>query len=63
MPADNDSEAGAVTQAAGTRRGQRDAATLALGDVAHEPGAKKPDPILVADGIVRQFGGLTAVDV
>ena len=36
---------------------------LALADVAHEPGAPKPDPILVADGIVRQFGGLTAVDV
>ena len=32
-------------------------------DVPHEPGAKKPDPILVADGVVRQFGGLTAVDV
>ena len=28
-----------------------------------EPGAAKPDPILVADGIHRQFGGLTAVDV
>ena len=27
------------------------------------PGAKKPDPILVADGVVRRFGGLTAVDV
>ena len=47
----------------GTRRGQRDAATAALADVPHEPGAKKPDPILVADRIVRQFGGLTAVDV
>jgi branched-chain amino acid transport system ATP-binding protein len=34
-----------------------------LKDVAHEPGAKKPDPIVVADGIVRRFGGLTAVDV
>ncbi|MEI7058102.1 ABC transporter ATP-binding protein [Nocardioides sp. CCNWLW239] len=28
-----------------------------------EPGAKKPDPILVADKITRTFGGLTAVDV
>ncbi|WP_061966012.1 ABC transporter ATP-binding protein [Demequina aurantiaca] len=27
------------------------------------PGAAKPDPIIVADGITRQFGGLTAVDV
>ena len=28
-----------------------------------EPGSVKPDPILVADGIRRQFGGLIAVDV
>ena len=28
-----------------------------------EPGAAKPDPILVADGVHRRFGGLTAVDV
>jgi branched-chain amino acid transport system ATP-binding protein len=28
-----------------------------------EPGCKKLDPILVADGVTRQFGGLTAVDV
>ncbi|WP_395658802.1 ABC transporter ATP-binding protein [Nocardioides sp.] len=28
-----------------------------------EPGASKPDPILVVDHIVRQFGGMTAVDV
>jgi branched-chain amino acid transport system ATP-binding protein len=34
-----------------------------LVDVAHEPGAPKPDPIIVADGIHRHFGGLTAVDV
>ncbi len=27
------------------------------------PGAPKPDPILVIDGIQRTFGGLTAVDV
>jgi branched-chain amino acid transport system ATP-binding protein len=27
------------------------------------PGCKKVDPILVADGVKRQFGGLTAVDV
>ena len=39
------------------------AARKALRDVPHEPGAPKPDPILVADDIVRQFGGLTAVDV
>jgi branched-chain amino acid transport system ATP-binding protein len=27
------------------------------------PGASKPDPILLVDNIVRQFGGMTAVDV
>jgi branched-chain amino acid transport system ATP-binding protein len=27
------------------------------------PGATKPDPILLVDNIVRQFGGMTAVDV
>ncbi len=35
----------------------------ALAGVEHEPGAAKPDPIVVADNIVRRFGGLTAVDV
>src|SRR3954469_10853810 len=39
------------------------AARAALKGVAHEPGAKKPDPIVVVDGIKRTFGGLTAVDV
>ena len=32
-------------------------------EVPHEPGVAKPDPILVADHVVRQFGGLRAVDV
>ncbi|HEX5365729.1 MAG TPA: ABC transporter ATP-binding protein [Acidimicrobiales bacterium] len=27
------------------------------------PGVPKPDPILVADGVTRRFGGLTAVEV
>jgi branched-chain amino acid transport system ATP-binding protein len=31
--------------------------------IAFEPGAHKPDPILVADGVQRRFGGLVAVDV
>lgn len=43
--------------------GGAQAARAALADVEHEPGAPKPDPILVAHGIKRQFGGLTAVDV
>jgi neutral amino acid transport system ATP-binding protein len=38
-------------------------AAQALADVAREPGAKKPDPVIVADKITRAFGGLTAVDV
>src|SRR5699024_8581282 len=38
-------------------------AAEALADVAPEPGVAKPDAILAADGVVRQFGGLTAVDV
>jgi branched-chain amino acid transport system ATP-binding protein len=32
-------------------------------DVVAEPGSAKPDPILVADSVVKRFGGLTAVDV
>jgi branched-chain amino acid transport system ATP-binding protein len=32
-------------------------------DVEPVPGARKPDPILVAEDIRRRFGGLTAVDV
>ncbi|MGH3366700.1 MAG: ABC transporter ATP-binding protein [Nocardioidaceae bacterium] len=38
-------------------------ARAALKSVPHEPGAAKPDPILVAENVIRQFGGLTAVDV
>ena len=34
---------------------------LHIGEAA--PGCKKVDPIIVADGVKRQFGGLTAVDV
>ena len=45
------------------RTGAAETAAAALADVPREPGAPKPDPILVADEIVRRFGGLTAVDV
>lgn len=34
-----------------------------LADVAPEPGVAKPDPVLIVDGVTRQFGGLKAVDV
>ncbi len=34
-----------------------------LTDVQQVPGSPKPDPMLTADGIIRRFGGLTAVDV
>ncbi len=38
-------------------------ARAALSSVAPEPGAPKPDPILVANGVRRAFGGIVAVDV
>ena len=44
----------------GTRR---EAAVQAFARVAQEPGSPKPDAILIADDVVRSFGGLTAVDV
>ena len=44
-------------------RGRARAAREALKDVPHEPGARKPDPVVVVDGVTRQFGGLKAVDV
>ncbi len=34
-----------------------------LAGVAAEPGAAKPDPILIVDGVRKSFGGLVAVDV
>ncbi|MQA61436.1 MAG: ATP-binding cassette domain-containing protein [Actinophytocola sp.] len=34
-----------------------------LAGVPPEPGAPKPDPILVTDGVTRSFGGLQAVNV
>jgi neutral amino acid transport system ATP-binding protein len=49
---------GRVTEAPGRER-----ATEALRDVPRTPGAKKPDPILIADHVIRRFGGLTAVNV
>ncbi len=39
------------------------AARAALSEVAPVPGVAKPDPILIADSIRRNFGGIAAVDV
>jgi neutral amino acid transport system ATP-binding protein len=39
------------------------APAAALADVEPRPGVPKPDPILIADGVARRFGGLTAVEV
>ena len=47
-----------------TGPGERSAAAkAALADVPQVPGASKPDPILIANNVMRQFGGLKAVDV
>ncbi len=35
----------------------------ALAGVEARPGVPKPDPVLVADGVLRRFGGLVAVEV
>jgi ABC-type branched-subunit amino acid transport system ATPase component len=58
MPADIATDDGATLTPS-----EISAARTALQDVPREPGAPKPDPIVVADNVVRQFGGLTAVDV
>jgi branched-chain amino acid transport system ATP-binding protein len=67
MPADTVTDAATGPEKDGptstTTKVDVNAARAALRDVAHEPGAKKPDPIVVADSIRRTFGGLTAVDV
>ena len=42
---------------------RRDIALAALSTVKPTPGVSKPDPIIVADNVVRKFGGLTAVNV
>ncbi|GAA3242698.1 ABC transporter ATP-binding protein [Dactylosporangium siamense] len=44
-------------------RAARSRAVEALAGLPCEPGVPKPDPILIADNVVRRFGGLTAVDV
>ena len=49
--------------AAGVQREWDNPAISMFDGVEHVPGAPKPDPILVADGVSRSFGGLRAVDV
>ena len=56
MPADNETMQ--------TEPGERaKIAIAALATAEQVPGGAKPDPILVADNVVRTFGGLKAVDV
>ena len=38
-------------------------AAASVADLSPEPGCPKPDAVLVADKVLRRFGGLTAVDV
>jgi branched-chain amino acid transport system ATP-binding protein len=53
-----------VSAADSALSGDREAAArAALATLDPEPGVAKPDPILVADKVMRRFGGLTAVDV
>ncbi len=73
MPASDDStgvdgavEFGRTSGGGGAAGIQREWDNPALGmfdGVDHVPGAAKPDPILVAHGVTRSFGGLRAVDV
>ncbi len=60
MPAETTESVGEVEY---VDRGHAAAAREALKAVPHEPGAPKPDPIVVANDVSRQFGGLKAVDV
>ena len=71
MPADipdapvTRAEAGEVPHVTDTQvtTARQEATVRALENVPREPGAPKPDAILVADQVIRRFGGLTAVDV
>src|SRR3954466_2465444 len=64
MPADTGGATAMGATATGPLSGvDVSAARAALREVPHEPGAPKPDPIVVADSVRRPFGGLTAVDV
>ncbi|MBW3656319.1 MAG: ATP-binding cassette domain-containing protein, partial [Gemmatimonadetes bacterium] len=53
----------ATTTTAATRATAPADGKAALQDIPFEAGVRKPDPILVADGVRKQFGGLVAVDI
>src|SRR5690625_7347957 len=63
MPADESPPTTVEAAAPEGGTSPREATLAALSTVEHEPGAAKPDPILVADNVHRHFGGLVAVDV
>ncbi|MDT0201302.1 ABC transporter ATP-binding protein [Nocardioides sp. AE5] len=64
MPAENDAPATGGVETTSNRAGARaTAAVQALAGAEAVAGGSKPDPILVADNVVRTFGGLKAVDV
>jgi ABC-type branched-subunit amino acid transport system ATPase component len=63
MPGDTTSLPTEVESSSAAGRERARAAIAQLDGVAHQPGATKPNPILVADAITRAFGGLKAVDV
>jgi ABC-type branched-subunit amino acid transport system ATPase component len=64
MPADTASPIDEeVVPTSENRSDQSEASRASLSGVKHEPGATKPDPIVVVDNVVRRFGGLVAVDV
>ncbi|CCG03197.1 ABC transporter ATP-binding protein [Blastococcus saxobsidens] len=64
MPADPTPTSGAhASSAAGAPAAPQRLAQAALRDLPWEVGVAKPDPAIVVDGVVRTFGGLTAVSV
>jgi branched-chain amino acid transport system ATP-binding protein len=66
MPAEPSLPSGASAASSGGSPGSsapRRLAQAALRDIPWEVGVSKPDPAIVVDGVVRTFGGLTAVSV
>ena len=63
---DNERILGRTAGGGGAARSVQDHVNPVAGvfdDVEPLPGSKKPDPILIAEGVVKTFGGLRAVDV